>query len=235
MTGREQAKEEVFRYLGRRGQEVPEALEEMVEACMTEMAQAARPRFVTGQYDIKKTEQGLLLEGAGLTLPGANIARHLSGCQEAILLAATLGVEADGLIRRWEPVDLTRSLVLDACATQQIEALCDQGEEELRAEAAKEGKQATGRYSPGYGDLPLSLQPKVLVALDAGRRIGLTCTDRWILLPRKSVTAVIGRGEGMAPRAKGCENCPMGVSCPYRKEKQTGGCERVSKGSYPAV
>ena len=52
----------------------------------------------------------------------------------------------------------------------------------------------TRRYSPGYGDLPLSVQPALLDALDAGRRLGVTLTESLLMVPMKSVTAVVGIG-----------------------------------------
>ena len=48
------------------------------------------------------------------------------------------------------------------------------------------------RFSPGYGDLPLSVQPAFLAALDATRRLGITLTSSFLMVPTKSVTAFVG-------------------------------------------
>ena len=55
-----------------------------------------------------------------------------------------------------------------------------------------QGKYLTGRYSPGYGDLPLELQPEILNLLDTSRRIGLMITGSVLMTPSKSVTAILG-------------------------------------------
>ena len=56
------------------------------------------------------------------------------------------------------------------------------------------------------------------VLLDASRKIGVTVTDRLILIPRKSVTAVIGISEKEIPqKRRGCSCCNMRKTCPYRK------------------
>ena len=53
---------------------------------------------------------------------------------------------------------------------------------------------------------------------DASRKIGVTVTDRLILIPRKSVTAVIGISEKEIPqKRRGCSCCNMRKTCPYRK------------------
>lgn len=50
----------------------------------------------------------------------------------------------------------------------------------------------TARFSPGYGDLPLSFQKVFEHLLDMHRQIGLAHSREYLLTPRKSVTAVIG-------------------------------------------
>ena len=82
----------------------------------------------------------------------------------------------------------------------------------------------TDRFSPGYGDLPLDLQPALCAALDAQRRLGLTVTDSLLLNPVKSVTAVIGLSPTPQPaRIRGCGYCNFRENCQFRKEGTTCG------------
>ncbi|MCL1940438.1 MAG: hypothetical protein FWG09_00740 [Synergistaceae bacterium] len=214
----EKTKAEVLRYLGRRGQEVPEELDGLIEGCIALMREAASFRQAHLSFPVSRAEDGLfLLTGAGIPLRGKDIASHLSGCTQAVLLAVTLGAGADALIRKWERADLTRSLVLDACATQLIEEFCDEIERQICAEAAASGLVSVPRFSPGYGDFPLDIQPRIIEALNAGRAIGLTCTEHHILLPRKSVTALIGlsaQREASVPQpVSKCDGCSKSDTC----------------------
>ena len=157
------------------------------------------------------------LEG-GLLLPGQDLARHLAGCREAVLMAATLSAGVDGLLRQSQLRDLGRSLVLEACATAAIEEVCDRGEAMIRGQYP--GRVLTSRYSPGYGDLPVTVQGAFLALLDAPRRLGLCATGSSILTPRKSVTAVVGvreAGAGTPEDGRGCAVCRLRESCVYRK------------------
>jgi len=226
----EQAKKEVLRYLGYRHQALEPALERTVEQCMAELRAAAGPRRVWRLFPVEPQEAGIRLGGTALVLGGGDIRRHLGAAEMAAVLAVTLGAAADALIRRWEHTDLTRSVILDACATQYVEELCDGVEREIREEAQKLGLEANSRYSPGYGDLPLEAQPGILGVLDASRRIGLTCTGSLILLPRKSVTALMGlfpKGEA-ASGGRGCEGCALRETCQFRKDGEPGGCESLA-------
>ena len=97
------------------------------------------------------------------------------------------------------------------------------GEKEMKE---KTGGSYTWRYSPGYGDYPIECQGAFLSALNAGRLIGLTVTESNILLPRKSVTAVIGISEKEieSSEKRGCDSCKLRETCKFRKEGK--GCGR---------
>jgi len=213
---------EVLRYLGAGGKD-PGPLLPLAEDCCRELLAAARPRWTWRAFGCSVGPEGVRLD-CGSLLPGKDLAAHLAGCREAVLMAATLSPGVDALLRRTQLSDLSRSLVLESCATAAIEEVCDRGERIIRQRYP--GRGFTSRFSPGYGDLPVTVQGEFLALLDAPRRLGLCATGSSILTPRKSVTAVIGirdAGDGDAPPgAKGCDSCAQRDRCPYRK--QGGGC-----------
>ena len=108
------------------------------------------------------------------------------------------------------------ALVLDALASAMTEEFCDSAENEMKA---KLPGNFTWRFSPGYGDYPIELQPDMIRFLNADKLIGLTATESNILIPRKSVTAVIGVSEDEQEQAlRGCAVCKMRENCRYRKD-----------------
>ena len=141
---------------------------------------------------------------------------HLTGCNRAAVFCATLGAEADALIRRAERLDMGRALTLDCCASAAVEEACGQIEGELQGKFP--GCSFPFRYSPGYGDLPLEVQGPLLDLLDAPRRAGLCATANHLLTPRKSVTAILGVSSGeIEKKNRSCLGCPAQGSCQYRK------------------
>lgn len=209
---------EVLRYLGAGGKD-PGPLLPLAEDCARELLAAAKPRWTWRAFGCALDSEGARLD-CGFLLPGRDIAGHLTGCREAVLMAATLSPGVDALLRRSQLSDLSRSLVLESCATAAIEEVCDRGETVIRQRYP--GRALTSRYSPGYGDLPVTVQGAFLDLLDAPRRLGLCATGSSILTPRKSVTAVIGvREEGAedpGPRRRSCDSCAMKDRCTYRKQ-----------------
>lgn len=220
-------KQEVLRYLGHKGQEFSADLMNLVDDGMGQIQQVAKPLSVYKIYDIAVVDAGVHILGNNLILPGRDIVQHLQGSSKCAIMAATLGVGVDQQIRLLEIGQMTKALILDACATAAIEAVCDEVQEEIREMAQQAELRITFRYSPGYGDLPITLQKELLNLLGAYGAIGLTCTETHILTPRKSVTAIIGLQspslanqsdqDRIAPNT-GCSKCLKYDSCMYRRE-----------------
>lgn len=202
------------RYFGARGQ-VDLPTQALLEKCAVPLLAAAAPRAV---YLVAETAA---LTEAGI-LQGGDVQAHLEGCPQAILLAVTLGAGVDAQIRRAGIGDIAAGVASDALGSALAEQAADAAEAVLRQRAAQQGKYLTGRFSPGYGDWPLSVQPKLAQALDTARRAGLCVTDNDLLTPRKSVTAVLGMSSHpVKGRLAGCGNCVLRQRCEYRKRGKT--------------
>ena len=211
-------KSEVLRYLGHKGQAISEDIDKTIDEMIAKCEQIAAPGVRTVQYALERTDTGIMLKGTNLTLEGKDIAEHLKDCNSAVLLAATLGQAFDRKMRILEASDMVRALIFDSCASSLIESVCDYTQSKIEENAFRSGLFITDRFSPGYGDLSLEIQPEFLKILDTQRKIGLYCTDTCLMNPRKSVTAIIG----LKPTKSGimrrtCENCKLNESCEFRK------------------
>ena len=212
MTPDQLDRAEILSYL--RTPELEPALDAQLDACMEALCAAAVPRTVWRVLPVTHTENGVLL--GELALGGQDIAKHLTGCKEAVLLAATLSAGVDAVIRKAERSDLTKAVMLDAIAGAAIEHVCRELEAELHRQLSSKYAYFTERFSAGYGDFPLAQQSDLAAMLDAARKIGLTVTPNQTMLPMKSVTAVIGLSQQPVTDARrfGCgKSCAL---CPYR-------------------
>jgi len=161
----------------------------------------------------------VLTEKSRLNLPGEMAQRMLADCRQCAVLVCTLGTEFDLWVRREQMRDMARAAMLDALGSAYIEAACDAAKDAIRARLP--GMYLTDRFSPGYGDLPLAVQPELL-ALAGGSRIGVTLTDAFLLNPQKSVTAIVGVADRpQMARIRGCAYCELNQTCPYRKAGTT--------------
>ena len=202
------------RYFGQRG-ETDASTEALLKKCAVPLLAAATPRAVWLEADVDA------LAEAGI-LRGGDVMKHLEGCPQALLLAVTLGPAVDAQIRRAGVGDIAAGVASDALGSALAEQAAEAAEAELRQWAAKEGKYLTGRFSPGYGDWDIAVQPLVAAALDTVRKAGLCVTDTNLMTPRKSVTALLGVSDHpVKGKLAGCGHCVLRTRCEYRKRGKT--------------
>ena len=153
---------------------------------------------------------------ADILLRGTLAKTMLADCRQAAVLACTLGAEFDALLRAEQARDMGKAAMLNACGSALVESGCDEVEEKIAERFP--GHFLTDRFSPGYGDLPLSLQPSICAALDTQRRLGVVVSDSYLMNPVKTVTAVIGLAEKpQMARIRGCAFCAVRETCALRK------------------
>lgn len=211
------SREEVLRYLGAKNT-VEENINNLIDETIEEIKKIIRLNFTYKVFLIELKENKVILQNCKLELCGKSINNHLKYCDKCVLFAATLGSEVDRKINYYEKFNMTKSLIFDACATAAIEEACDFVEEEIRKIALKEDREITWRFSPGYGDLRLDIQKEFLQLLDGYKNLGLTVSSHSILIPRKSVTAIIGFiPKDKKIEKKSCINCNKYNSCRFRK------------------
>ena len=206
--------DEALRYLGAAGDAGD--TRRQAEGMAALLEERIAPRYVWRVFDAQTVSDGILLPGADLLLSGSLARRMLAGCRQAALLICTLGAGFDAMLRTWQARDMAGAAVLDACGSAWVETGCDRAEAELAARYP--ALYLTDRFSPGYGDLPLTLQDDFVLLLDGGRRLGVTVTESHLLLPMKTVTAVIGLADTPQPaRIRGCAYCSLSPACALQK------------------
>lgn len=146
-----------------------------------------RPSAAAVVFDIKRDGEKLFV--ADTELEGKSIKKLLAPCKKCVVMAITVGFEVDMKIAALGSSSPALSLLADAAASSAVEDACDACCESIENEL---GVKLTPRFSPGYGDLPMNIQPALLTLTNARRDLGLTVGAGCMLSPIKSVTAIAG-------------------------------------------
>ncbi len=207
--------DDALRYAGLRGAAPEESRREM-ELIAGELERKLTPRFAWRACELDRGDAGIALRGTGVVLTGTLAERMLADCRIACLLIGTAGSRFDALLRAEQARDMARAILMDGCGSAWAEAVCDEAEREIAARFPD--LYLTDRFSPGYGDLPLDLQAAVCAALDAERRAGVHVTDSLLMVPVKTVTAIVGLSDRpQGTRIRGCAYCDLRETCAIRK------------------
>lgn len=202
---------EILRYAGA-GEDCGE-LSGLIRECMDEVSN--RLTYKVCWRDFPVMDEGGTLDIGFLKTESKDLKKNLSGCERVILFAATVGMEIDRLIIRYGRISPVKALLFQAIGAERIESLTECFACDVAQQAMEQGKHARIRFSPGYGDFPLSVQKQIFDVLECQKQIGLTLNASLLMSPSKSVTALIGIGETPCITHSGCGSCKK-IDCTFR-------------------
>lgn len=211
-------RQEIWRYSGYLGlaKNVDEELNRLLDEVILELKNSF-------QFKVCYRRMELSWEGDKPILPfdcdSKDLAKCLKGCSEVVLFAATIGLDIDRKIVRYERFSPAKALLMHAYGAERVESLCDGFCDEMDREISKEGLHCTNRFSPGYGDLPLQVQQDFFRLMDCSRKIGISLNESLLMTPTKSVTAIFGIGSCIRQRKMdhNCSECQK-QECEFRKD-----------------
>jgi len=208
-------RKEINRYLGYQHIVPDENVNQLIDECIVDVNKVSAPQHTYKRFPLKI--DGDLITIESLQFNSKNLSKNLQGCDEIILFAATLGMDVDRTLARYSKINVSKALIFQSTAAAAIEGYCNELNENLRQQIASEGFFLRPRFSPGYGDVPLSIQKDFLNLINALRTTGIILTEGDLMIPEKSVTAFIGISKtNTSCHSEGCEACGK-VDCSYRR------------------
>jgi len=180
-------------------------------------ASLVSPRMVSASVEVAGTAGGEVPLERG-RLGGEAPAERLRGATRIIAAVATLGDRLEGEVSRLMDADPLLALALDGYGTAALDDLVNRACGRIRADAHAGRQRATPPISPGMGGWPLADGQRDLFALVDASAIGVTLTSSSLMLPRKSVSFVVGVGEAVDDSGHACDWCSSAARCRYRCE-----------------
>ena len=99
-----------------------------------------------------------------------------------------------------------QSAVLHSIGSDAAEKLADSVESQISEVAHNQGLTITRRFSPGYCDWNVTQQKMVFQAM-RGDCAGVSLTDSCLMIPRKSISGIIGIGPSEITKYNPCKTC----------------------------
>ncbi|MDR5660066.1 vitamin B12 dependent-methionine synthase activation domain-containing protein [Serpentinicella sp. ANB-PHB4] len=213
-------KEKILRHLGyQKGKtELTEKMSQLIEDCIDEAKRLINPVGIYQTFEIKQiNKEKIYLADVDYQIKSADIEQLLDGSRYTTFIAVTIGQQLDNHIDKLnEKGEYTRGLIMDAIGSEAAEESINKLNQIVEQEALQNGYRLTRRFSPGYGDFTITNQNSILDLLNT-KEIDLRITDSSILIPRKSVTALVGwTKKNNTNRKDKCSYCNL-EHCSYRE------------------
>lgn len=174
-------KKEILRYAGMKGDNV-EVLS-LIDECLNEIDGKLSYNVCYAELSLEKN-----VELCRIIKNSSALTKCLTGAKRVIIFVATIGIEVDRLIKKYGVTSPVKAVLFQAIGAERIESLCNAFCLDIKDIYGN----VAPRFSAGYGDFSLDAQTEIFKILNPEKHIGVTLLDSKIMLPTKSVTAVVG-------------------------------------------
>jgi len=135
------------------------------------------------------------------------IARLLEQCEKVAVFTLTIGSHLEETATQLAGDRLIlQSAVLDAIGSRAAEWVAELVEGHIGKLARTQGLTISRRFSPGYCDWDVSQQKMVFQAMK-GATAGIHLTEGCLMVPRKSISGIIGIGPRKIKNYNPCKTC----------------------------
>jgi hypothetical protein len=147
------------------------------------------------------------------------ITNQLKDSEQAALFVCTIGPEPEKWSKKlMNEGDPALSFIIDSIASVTVENTALLLHNHIEESLSKKGLKVTNRFSPGYCGWNVEEQHK-LFRLLPDNICGISLSESAFMIPRKSVSGLIGIGSGVKRADYPCKRCPD-THCIYRQKKE---------------
>ncbi|MEG1790821.1 MAG: hypothetical protein RR033_03070 [Clostridia bacterium] len=213
----------VFRYLNILSPQTSDY--ELVSSMYEILKTTANPKHVVRVCDTTVQDGEYFIEELELNLKSNSLTEKFNNIDKIAVTASTLGADVDKKIKYYSAIDILKATFLDALASVLIENELDELEFELHNTYPT--YQFSMRFSCGYDDLSLELQPKIIKSLNATKLIGISVNSANLMSPMKSITSFIGLSKLSKNASTNytdidvCSNCNLNGKCVTKCRRAT--------------
>ncbi len=207
----------IIRILGYRNEQPPEYILEEISNILT---RASGSLNVKGGYlllnpdEYLKKQESIICRGKELNT-GRLISARLGKAESVVIFSVTSGNEISELINKLNAEnDPLGAYIADIIGSESCENGAEKIESRLIRDELNPSGAVTNRYSPGYCGWNLEDQ-KNLFSLLPDKFCGITLNASYLMIPVKSVSGIIGYGEGAKRLGYSCSICDR-EDCIYR-------------------
>lgn len=201
-------KQRVLLGIGYRTDRKPSArIASLIDEHIENAHQLMEPAYSYITKDIEAVRRSCVFLDGSIVFESEVMARLMEQCKMVTVFLVTIGSRLEKMVLRLAEDGLVlESTVLDATGSVATEMVAEFVHGRVEEVAHAQGLCVSRRFSPGYCDWAIRQQKMIFRTMD-GNSMGLRLTKECLMLPRKSISGVIGIGPRKMKNYNPCKTC----------------------------
>jgi len=175
-----------------------------------------QPKTLIRELDVEVLRHERLVLDSGLFLSGELVSDHLGPAERIVLILCTVGGSLETHAAEMSKENIVYGLALDGVGSAAVEALANNICKHFEDQAVQNGLQSSIPISPGMVGWPVNKGQLEIFEILEPAQIGVRLSDYGLMIPRKSLTMVLGFGPTMKTDGRTCDYCAMRETCRYQ-------------------
>jgi len=195
---------------------------EIAEKALEQAGDMLQPEVLVVTYPVAKILHDRLDLENGTRISGPLVSEHLIGAEQITAVICTVGPGIDVYAAEVMQEDIVLGLAITGVGSAGVEALANAVCKEIEDEAAENGFQSTIPLSPGMINWDVEEGQPLIFDLADPSQIGIDLNTELFMLPRHSLSMIIGIGPDINAGKHICDYCSMRESCQYQNQQRPG-------------
>ncbi len=162
--------------------------------------------------------QKITFEGG--SFEGPLVGKAMAGAKHLNIAICTIGGDLEQRVQELMAENPIMGVALDGAGIAAVRKVSETVEDIISKKACELDLALGMRVQPGQEGWPIEQQRLVFSILPADK-IGVRLSDSCLMIPRKSVSFIIPRGEDLDSSMIPCDFCSKRNRCDWRKQKQS--------------
>ena len=191
-------------------------LVEIAQRALNEGQALLEPLVIYRKLAVQGLEHECLVLAGGATLIGRLIGQHLASAEQVVVILCTIGDALENHVSEIIKTDPSYGLALDGFGSAAVEILATDACNYFGEQAGAEGMDRTIPFNPGMVGWPVEEGQMQIFNIFNDHEIDIKLTSSGMMIPRKSISMVLGLGADLTSTGRACDYCNMRETCSYQ-------------------
>lgn len=191
---------------------------ELAERALSDAVGILKPQALVNDFEVLEIRHDALVLKGGQKISGHFVAGQLIGCKNISVAICTVGSSIDEFAEETMKSDLVYGLAVEGVGSAAVEALANAVCRKVDFQAKSNKYQTTIPLSPGMIGWDVREGQSAIFNLIEPSKINVELNQYCIMIPRKTLSMIIGTGPDLKTKENICDYCCMIDTCQYKTE-----------------